>query len=76
MCFGLKTTISAYLFILVRAVLPRYRYDKLLELGWKTFLPLTMGFVSLLLGVLVLFDALPYSPELSVSADLIAQKFL
>lgn len=32
-CFGTKVAASAYLFVLVRAVLPRYRYDKLLELG-------------------------------------------
>lgn len=32
-CFGVKVVLAAYLFILVRAIVPRYRYDKLIELG-------------------------------------------
>lgn len=72
MCFALKTTIAAYLFILVRAVLPRYRYDKLLELGWKVFLPFTMGFVFFLLGLLYFFSALPFSVEFLIDSSVFA----
>lgn len=73
-CFGLKVAASAYLFVLVRAILPRYRYDKLLELGWKVFLPLTMGFVALLLGILVAFDGLPFAAEVSMEPGLLLQR--
>ena len=41
---GIKTSIIAFLFIWVRATLPRYRYDHLMFLGWKCFLPLALGF--------------------------------
>jgi NADH-quinone oxidoreductase subunit H len=73
--FSFKVTLAAYLFILVRAILPRYRYDKLLELGWKVFLPLTMGFLFFLLGILVFFDSLLFSSELLISSDLTSVKF-
>jgi len=76
MCFGIKVSASAYLFVLVRAILPRYRYDKLLELGWKVFLPLTMGFVALVLGVLVSFDSLPYAFEVSATDDFLLKRCL
>lgn len=41
---GLKTAMMAFIFIWVRATLPRYRYDHLMYLGWKCFLPLALGF--------------------------------
>ena len=37
--FSLKIVFICFLFILVRAALPRYRYDQLMDLGWKTYLP-------------------------------------
>jgi NADH-quinone oxidoreductase subunit H len=40
---GLKTSIMVFLFIWVRATFPRYRYDQLMFLGWKVFLPLALG---------------------------------
>ena len=44
---ALKTTAVMFVFIWVRATLPRYRYDQLMRLGWKVFLPLTLaGFIS------------------------------
>lgn len=39
----------------VRAAFPRYRYDQLMRLGWKVFLPLSIGWVLLISGVLVMF---------------------
>jgi len=56
---GLKISIFAILFIIIRAVLPRYRYDQLMTLGWKVFVPVTLGWLFLVAGVLVAFDSLP-----------------
>nr|QJH88497.1 Nad1 [Pterocladiophila hemisphaerica] len=43
--FSLKTTILLFGFIWIRSVLPRYRYDQLMRLGWKIFLPFTIGWL-------------------------------
>lgn len=55
----LKTLFFMFLFVWVRAAFPRYRYDQLMRLGWKVFLPLSLGWVVLVSGVLVAFDWLP-----------------
>lgn len=57
--FGLKTTVLLFGFIWVRAAFPRYRYDQLMRLGWKIFLPLSLGWVLLISGILFSFDWLP-----------------
>lgn len=57
--FCLKVTIGVAFFILTRAALPRYRYDQLMYLGWKGFLPLTLGYLIFTLGVLISFNYLP-----------------
>ena len=49
---GLKVCFLIFLFIWVRAAFPRYRYDQLMRLGWKVFLPLSVGFVVLISGIL------------------------
>jgi NADH-quinone oxidoreductase subunit H len=46
--FSVKTIYIVILFIWVRAAFPRYRYDQLMRLGWKVFLPLSLGWVLLL----------------------------
>jgi len=56
---ALKVTFFAFVFIWVRAALPRYRYDQLMRLGWKIFLPLTLGLIFLYGGILMSFDWLP-----------------
>ena len=43
-----------FLFSWVMATVPRYRYDQLMRLGWKVFLPLSLGFVVLISGWLML----------------------
>nr|AVK39545.1 NADH dehydrogenase subunit 1 [Paralemanea sp.] len=57
--FGLKTAVLLFGFVWVRASLPRYRYDQLMRLGWKIFLPLSLSYVFLVSGILVSFDWLP-----------------
>lgn len=57
--FGLKICFFVILFIWIRAILPRYRYDQLMNLGWKCFLPLSLGFLLLFSGFLVSFNLLP-----------------
>ena len=57
--FGLKTACILFFFIWTRASLPRYRYDQLMRLGWKIFLPLTLIWVVVTSGVLLYLDAFP-----------------
>lgn len=56
--FGLKTTFLLFAFIWVRAAFPRYRYDQLMRLGWKIFLPFSLGWVFFISGFLFGFDYL------------------
>lgn len=53
--FILKILFSLFIFIWVRAALPRYRYDQLMRLGWKVFLPLTLVWVLLIGAIKVYF---------------------
>ena len=57
--FALKTALVLFAFLWVRATFPRYRYDQLMRLGWKVFLPLSLLWVVVTAGVLVAFDWLP-----------------
>lgn len=53
---GLKISFFVTLFILARAVLPRYRYDQLMRLGWKVFLPFTISWFLYTSSVLISFN--------------------
>ena len=55
----LKILLLFILFALVKAIVPRYRYDQLMRLGWKVFLPLSLFWVVLTAGFLFYFDLLP-----------------
>ncbi|MBM3581070.1 MAG: NADH-quinone oxidoreductase subunit H, partial [Alphaproteobacteria bacterium] len=57
--FALKIAALLFVFIWVRAAFPRYRYDQLMRLGWKVFLPASLAAVVVVSGVLVAFDAAP-----------------
>ena len=57
--FAAKVALCLFIFIWVRATFPRYRYDQLMRLGWKVFLPFSLFWVVLTAGVLVAFDWLP-----------------
>jgi NADH-quinone oxidoreductase subunit H len=57
--FGAKIAFGLFIFLWVRATFPRYRYDQLMRLGWKVFLPISLAGVAIVSGVLVAFDMLP-----------------
>ena len=57
--FILKTFLIMFFFLWSRATFPRYRYDQLMRLGWKIFLPFTLIWVLVVSGTLIYFDALP-----------------
>jgi NADH-quinone oxidoreductase subunit H len=54
--FTLKVCFLFFLFAMVKAMVPRYRYDQLMRLGWKVFLPLSLGFVVLVAAILQLWQ--------------------
>ena len=57
--FVVKVTFLLFVFLWIRATLPRYRYDQLMRIGWKFFLPLTLFWVVLVASLLMLTDNLP-----------------
>jgi NADH-quinone oxidoreductase subunit H len=57
--FIIKVTFLLFVFLWLRATLPRYRYDQLMRIGWKFFLPLTLFCVVLVSSLLMLTDNLP-----------------
>ncbi len=57
--FSLKIAFLLFCFLWVRATFPRYRYDQLMRLGWKVFLPISLFYVVATAGYLVYTDSLP-----------------
>merc|ERR1712072_367456 len=51
--FGLKLSFFVALFSWARAALPRFRYDQLMALGWKVFLPFSLGWLLFTVSVLI-----------------------
>ena len=57
--FALKTSLMLFIFLWVRATFPRFRYDQLMRIGWKVFLPFSLLWVVLTSGFLIIFNLLP-----------------
>ena len=57
--FAGKVALVLFFFLWVRATFPRYRYDQLMRLGWKVFLPFSLFWVIATAGVLIAFDWVP-----------------
>jgi NADH-quinone oxidoreductase subunit H len=57
--FTLKAFAVFFMFAMVKAFVPRYRYDQLMRLGWKVFLPLSLASVAIVAAVLQLFGLAP-----------------
>jgi NADH-quinone oxidoreductase subunit H len=55
--FVLKAFFMFFLFAMAKAIVPRYRYDQLMRLGWKVFLPLSMAMVAIVAAVIQYGDA-------------------
>nr|YP_009905699.1 NADH dehydrogenase subunit 1 [Ctenocephalides felis]QLI54060.1 NADH dehydrogenase subunit 1 [Ctenocephalides felis] len=53
--FFLKLVFLSFMFIWVRGTLPRYRYDKLMYLAWKSFLPISLNYILIILSFKLLF---------------------
>nr|UFQ24731.1 NADH dehydrogenase subunit 1 [Diestrammena japanica] len=53
--FFVKVTFLSFMFIWVRGTLPRFRYDKLMYLAWKSFLPLSLNYLFFFIGLKILF---------------------
>ncbi len=58
--FSLKIVIFIIIFVLLRAGLPRYRYDQLMELGWKILLPILFGFFIFNYSILLILNSFPF----------------
>jgi NADH-quinone oxidoreductase subunit H len=59
--FIAKICLVLFMFVWVRATFPRFRYDQLMRLGWKVFLPMSLGWLVLTAGVLLAMGWLPNS---------------
>jgi NADH-quinone oxidoreductase subunit H len=59
--FVLKVCICLWFFLWARATFPRYRYDQLMRLGWKVFLPLSLAWLVITAGALMAFGWLPHA---------------
>ena len=59
--FLIKVFLVFFMFAMVKAFVPRYRYDQLMRLGWKVFLPISLFWVVLTAGVLVGFGWVPHA---------------
>ena len=57
--FMAKLCFVFFMFAMVKAIVPRYRYDQLMRLGWKVFLPLSLTWVVVTSAALVAFGWLP-----------------
>ena len=62
--FVLKATLVFFMFAMVKAFVPRYRYDQLMRLGWKVFLPVSLAMVAIATyspSMNIMYGVEPYS---------------
>uniref|UniRef100_UPI0030DE4BB6 NADH dehydrogenase subunit 1 n=1 Tax=Austruca sindensis TaxID=1316774 RepID=UPI0030DE4BB6 len=59
--FYLKSVMIAFVFVWVRGTLPRFRYDKLMYLAWKSYLPLSINYLIFFLGLKMFFFSMIYN---------------
>ena len=57
--FAIKVSMNVFIFLLVRAAFPRYRYDHLMKLGWKNILPLVFFIIMLESALMLMFNIFP-----------------
>jgi len=57
--FSIKIVLGVIFFVLTRAGLPRYRYDQLMFIGWKVFLPFSLSYLVFTVSILISFNWLP-----------------
>ena len=57
--FGIKISIFVVLYSVMRAALPRYRFDQLMDIGWKVFLPISLAILLLIMSIVYSFNILP-----------------
>ena len=55
--YVVKVLFISALFVILRASLPRYRYDQLMLIGWETILPLGLGYMLFFVGIIFYFGA-------------------
>lgn len=67
---ALKVFIFCFFYVFVRANYPRYRYDQLMSIGWKTFMPILLSFIIYFIFLLIFFDGLPASVNFFFKAGL------
>ena len=58
---ALKSSIFICYFVIVRAAFPRFRYDQLMRIGWKSLLPVSFGWFLIVASILISFNLLPYN---------------
>ena len=64
--FNIKVIFVAILFIIVRAILPRYRFDQLMDLCWKKILPVSCSFFLFFIFIIYFFEGFQYTLELDL----------
>ena len=70
--FAAKTTLLVVFFMFIRWTIPRFRYDQLMDLGWKVFLPALMGYIMLTAVAVYLLDSAGVTPGVAFSGALFA----
>lgn len=62
LCFVAKILIFLFTFMWVRWTLPRFRYDQLMSLGWRTLLPIALGYIVMIAATVLVLDAIGVQP--------------